>query len=262
MNALPTLDQSVAVSYRRVSSVEQERASGLDRQRKAISRYAAANGLTVAADHAEDVSGKVALRDRAGLSAALRSCLELGAGSLLVEDRSRLARDEWAAHDAVRTFEAAGVRVLYADGSNGRADAAGHLADSIGHALVAYDRRVIVARMAAGRALKAERHPRARKQGGRLPHGYRRVRDGIEVDEQAAAEVRLAFKLVREGKSLQATADALTQATGRRWLPTTIARMLSRRDYTHKIGDERPIVSRRIWREAHAALAARRKRAA
>ncbi len=199
---------------------------------------------------------------RAGLSAAIKACLELDAGVLLVEDRSRLARDEWAAHDAVRTFELAGVHVVYADGSNGRTDAAGHLADSIGHALVAYDRRVIVARMAAGRALKAQQHPQARKQGGRVPHGYKRVRDGIVVDETAASEVKLAFKLVRDGHSLAATADALSDATGRRWLPTTVARMLARREYTRASFGGRAIVSRRIWNEAHDALAKRRKRPA
>jgi hypothetical protein len=45
------------------------------------------------------------------------------------------------------------------------------LLDGIGHAVAAYDRRVIVARMAAGRQAKAQRKRRSRAQGGKLPMG-------------------------------------------------------------------------------------------
>ena len=149
----------------------------------------------------EDRSGTLPMAERPGLSEALALCLEHGAGVLLVEERTRLARDEFAAHDALRTFAHAGIRVLYADGSNGNgaSDPAAMLLDGIGHAVAAYDRRVIVARMAAGRQAKAQRDPRSRAQGGKLPYGYRRSRSGgVEVDPETAAEVRRAFDLVRE----------------------------------------------------------------
>ena len=51
--------------------------------------------------------------ERPGLAEALARCLEYGAGVLLVEERTHLARDEYAAHDVLRTFAHAGVRVLY-----------------------------------------------------------------------------------------------------------------------------------------------------
>ena len=63
---------------------------------------------------------------------------------------------------------------------------------------------LIVARMAAGRQSKAQRAPRSRAQGGKLPYGYRRRRSrsgGVEVDPEAAAKVRRAFDLVRRGAS-------------------------------------------------------------
>lgn len=41
------------------------------------------------------------------------TCLEHGAGVLLVEERIRLARDEYAAYNALRTFAHAGIKVLY-----------------------------------------------------------------------------------------------------------------------------------------------------
>lgn len=255
MNPLPDIDPSRCVVYRRVSSAEQERASGPERQRKACERFAAANGLVIAADHFEDRSGTLPMSERPGLESALSACLEFGAGVLLVEERTRLARDEYAAHDALRTFAHAGIRALYADGSNanGASDPAAMLLDGIGHAVAAYDRRVIVARMAAGRAAKAQREPRSRAQGGRLPYGYRRTRSGdVEVDPETAANVRRAFELVRSGTTVRAAAAELG------WHPNMLARVIKRAEY--KMAGEWRIVDPRIWNDAQEALASRRKR--
>jgi|ERR1035437_224607 DNA invertase Pin-like site-specific DNA recombinase len=255
MNPLPSLDAARCVTYRRVSSAEQERASGPDRQRKACEAYATANGLSIAAGVFEDRSGTLPMAERPGLSEALAACLEHGAGVLLVEERTRLARDEYAAHDALRTFAHAGVRVLYADGSsgNGSSDPAALLLDGIGHAVAAYDRRVIVARMAAGRQAKAQRHPRSRAQGGQLPYGYRRSRSGdVEGDPGRAADVRRAFELVRGGASVRAAAAELG------WHPTMLARVVKRPEYK-RMGEWR-IVDPRVWNDAQEALARRRKR--
>jgi DNA invertase Pin-like site-specific DNA recombinase len=243
------------VVYRRVSSAEQERASGPERQRRACEAFAQHHGLEVMADRFEDRSGTFPMAERPELSSALTDCLEHGAGILLVEEPTRLARDEYAAYDALRSFATAGVKVVYADGSNGASDPAALLLDSIGHSIAAYDRRVIVARMAAGRKAKAEREPRSRAQGGRLPHGYRRTRSGgVEVDPDAAAEVRRAFELVRDGTSLRDAADQLG------WHLTALARLLKRPEYK-QAGDWR-IVDPRVWNAAQVALARRRKRAA
>lgn len=195
------------------------------------------------------------MADRPGLSDALTACLGDGAGILLVEERTRLARDEYAAHDALRTFAHAGVRVLYADGSNGTgaSDPAAMLLDGIGHAVAAYDRRVIVARMAAGRQAKAQRKPRSRAQGGKLPYGYRRSRSGeVEGDPEQAAEVRRAFELVRGGSTVRSAAAALG------WQPTTLARIVKRPEY--KWSGEWRIVDPRIWNDAQEALTRRRRR--
>lgn len=260
MNALRALDAAVAVAYRRVSSAEQERASGPERQRSKIAAFAADRGLSIAADHFEDLSGTLPMAERPGLAAALTSCLEHGAGVLLVEEPSRLARDEYAAHDAVRSFTRAGVRIIYSDGRAAALpdDAAGMLHDGVGHLLAAYDRRMVVSRMAAGRALKAKAEPRSRAQGGRLPHGYRRSRSGgVEVDPVAAAEVVRVFELIRAGKGVRATAEAMTDETGRRWMPNTVARMVKREEY--KRAGEWRIIDPRAWNAAAEAMASRRR---
>lgn len=255
MNPLPALDPARCVLYRRVSSSDQERASGPERQRKACERYAATHDLAIVGDVFEDRSGTVPMAERPGLSDALALCLEHGAGVLLVEERTRLARDEFAAHDALRTFAHAGIKVLYADGSNGdgASGPAAMLLDGIGHAVAAYDRRVIVARMAAGRQAKAQRDPRSRAQGGKLPYGYRRTRSGgVEVDAEAAAHVRRAFDLVRGGATVRAAAAEVG------WHPTMVARILKRPEY--KWAGEWRIVDPRVWNDTQDALQRRRRR--
>jgi DNA invertase Pin-like site-specific DNA recombinase len=255
VNPLPDLDPSRCVTYRRVSSAEQERASGPERQRSACERFAVLHSLSIVGDEFEDLSGTLPIADRPALARALSQCLQLGAGMLLVEERTRLARDEYAAHDALRSFAHAGVFVTYADGSNsnGLSDPAAMLLDGIGHVVSAYDRRVVVARMAAGRRAKAERSPRSRAQGGKLPYGYCRSRVGeVEVDPAAADRVRRAFELVRSGKSIRAAAAELG------WQPTMLARVIKRPEY--KRAGEWRIVDPRVWNAAQDSLTTRRKR--
>jgi DNA invertase Pin-like site-specific DNA recombinase len=260
MNALPTLDPTAAVSYRRVSSAEQEKASGPARQAAKIKAHASTARLDVVADHFEDRSGTLPMDDRPALREALTSCLEHGAGVLLVEEPSRLARDEFVAYDALRTFAAAGVRVVYADGRKAAADddPAAKLSEGLDHLISAYDRRVIVSRMKAGRLQKATAEPRSRALGGRLPLGYRRTRSGgVEVDPSTVAEVRRVFALIREGEPVRKVAATMTEETGRPWTPTTVARIVTREDYK-KSGEWR-IIDPREWNAAQAAMASRRR---
>jgi DNA invertase Pin-like site-specific DNA recombinase len=262
MNPLPILDAALAVSYRRVSSAEQEKASGPARQTQKVGAFARRNGLAIVADHFEDRSGTLPMDQREGLSDALVSCLEHGAGVLLVEEPGRLARDEYVAYDALRSFAAAGVRVLYADGRKAAAedDPAAKLSEGLDHLISAYDRRVIVARMKAGREQKATAKPRSRALGGKLPLGYRRSRSGgVEVESAGAAEVRRVFALIIEGKSVRKTAEIMTTETGRKWMPTSVARVVAREEYKRSDPDWH-IIDGRVWSKAQAALAARRKR--
>lgn len=258
MNPLPASDPHVVVAYVRTSSAEQGRAYGPDAQRAAVRAFAKREGLTIAAELHEDVSGTVPLEERPGLRDALAAVYQHGAGALLVAERTRLARDEYVAHDAVRAFRAAGARVLYADGSNGDDDSA-LLLDGIGHVIAAHDRRRIVARLKAGRDAKAARHGEAaRAQGGKVPHGYRRTRAGlVEIEPDAAAEVRRVYELVRDGLSIRATAERMTAETGREWRPTVVDRMVRRPVY--KQAQPGRIIDPRLWNATQAALASRRR---
>jgi DNA invertase Pin-like site-specific DNA recombinase len=258
MNPLPAPDVTAAVAYIRTSSAEQGKAYGPDAQRAAINAYAAREGLRIVAQVHEDISGTIPAADRPGMQEALALAYQHGAGALIAAERSRLARDEFVAFDAERFLAVAGLRPVFAQGSNGDDDAA-RLAGGFEHLIAAHDRRRIVARLKAGRDAKTERHgDAARAQGGGLPHGYRRDRAGlVEIDPEAAAEVRRVFELVRKGTSIRKTAETMTAETGRPWKPTTVDRMVRREIYKAKVPGV--IVERRTWQATADALASRRR---
>jgi len=261
VNALPVTDARCVIAYIRTSSAEQGKAYGTDAQRAAVRAFAKREGLSIAAEFHEDISGTVTVDARPGMQAAIAAAYQHGAASIVVAERSRLARDEFVAHDALRKLTGVGLGVIYAGNGNGDDDAA-LLMDGIGHVIAAHDRRRIVARLKAGRDAKAARHGEgARAQGGRLPHGYRRTRSGlVEIEPDAADEVRRVFNLVRTGSSVRATAETMTAETGRTWRPTTVDRILRRDIY--KMRDPGRIIDPRVYNAAHAALAKRRRSAA
>ncbi len=240
MNPLPRTDPSVAVAYRRVSSDEQTRGFGLAVQDRRNRQFAKREGIRIAADFHEDISGTVPLAERPKLSAALAKAQEVGAGVLLVADRDRLARDEYCAFDALRQFNAAGVVVLFADGYNGEG-----LAGNLGHLIAADDRRRTVARLKRGREEAAAAHPGARKQGGRVPYGYRRVKHGLAVVDDKAEIVRLIYTLAQLGKSQVRIADDISKRTSHRWSPATIQGILNRDIYMRKVPGR--IVAPQTW---------------
>jgi hypothetical protein len=68
------------------------------------------------------------------------------------------------------------------------------------------------------------------------------------------------FALIALGRSLAGTAEKMTAETGRPWMPTTVARIVKRSEY--KRAGEWRVVSPKVWSDAQAALASRRKVAA
>jgi hypothetical protein len=83
--------------------------------------------------------------------------------------------------------------------------------------------------------------------GGKLPHGYRReAKTGlVEIDPDAAAEVRRIFELVRAGSTIRATAETMTAETGRPWARNVVDRIVRREVYKHT--EPRRIIDARVW---------------
>jgi site-specific DNA recombinase len=263
VNPLPTPDPTLAVTYRRVSSADQrDHGYGLDAQARVLGEFVQREGLTVVGEFADPgVSGTVPLEDRPGLSAGLDTALRTGAGALVVARHDRLARETLQALLIERAFADAGVRILYADGSNGESDT-DHFTRTVLHAAAEQAKRETVRRLRAGRDAKREHDPQA-YVGGRPPFGYRADPETRElvIDPDAASVVRLIFDLARRGQSVRSIASHLDaeRAGGRRWHPTSVARVLSYEPY--KRGRPGRIVDPKVFNAAQRALSSRRRSA-
>jgi DNA invertase Pin-like site-specific DNA recombinase len=217
------------VGYVRVSTDEQRH--GPRAQRDALEAWCAANGaelVAVEADHG--VSGAASLDKRPGLLAALDAVEAHGAAVLLVAKRDRLARDVIVGATVERLAERAGARVVSADGAGEGEGPEAMFMRRIVDAFAEYERQIIAARTRAALRAKAARGERV----GAVPVGSRVAADGVrlEVDPVEAEAVELIGRLRAAGVSIRQIAAELNarglEARGKRWHPTTVARVLAR----------------------------------
>lgn len=225
----PVTDPTVAVAYLRVSTDDQT--LGPQAQRAAIARWAASQGVSVVAwfeDHG--ISGGAPLDKRPALVDALDALADHGAGVLVVAKRDRLARDVMVSAMVERLAERAGARVVSAAGEGNGDDPTAVLMRRIVDAFSEYERALIKARTRAALRVKADRGERV----GAVPVGCAVADDGrtLVADPREARAVALIQELRADGMTIRAIADALNArgvpARGRRWHPTTVARVLRR----------------------------------
>jgi DNA invertase Pin-like site-specific DNA recombinase len=258
VNPLPSPDPRSCVLYRRVSTADQaDSGYGLGAQAEAIAAFVKREHLEVIGSFEDPgVSGTVPLADRPGLSQALVTAMTSGAGALVVARHDRLARDTLIALLIERAFADAGIRILFADSSNGESDA-DRFTRTVLHAAAEQAKRDVVRRLAAGRAVKAATKPGS-YVGGRPPFGYRAHGHELAIDADHAEIVRRIYKLARNGKSIREIAALIdAEVPNQRWHRTAIERILRRDVYKR----ERPgrIVDPRLWHAAQRALADRRR---
>ena len=256
MNPLPQRDPRRCVSYRRVSTTDQaDSGYGLDAQRDAISAFIRREGLELIGSFQDPgVSGTAPLEERPGLSQALVFAMTKGAGVLVVARHDRLARDTLVALLIERSFADAGIRIMYADSSNGDSDS-DRFTRTVLHAAAEQAKRDVVRRLATGRQAKAAMKPGS-YVGGRPPYGYRAQGHELVIAPAEAELVRRVFTLARDGASLRSIASKLDQEDPTRsWHRTAVERILQRDLYMR----ERPgrIVDARLWHAARRALAQR-----
>lgn len=222
-------DAKVAVAYLRVSTEEQH--LGPMAQREAIEAWARARGVRVV-EWCEDrgVSGGAELDRRPALMEALAAVRERGAGLLVVAKRDRLARDVMKAAIVEAMAGEAGARVVSADGVGDGDEPEDLLLRTIVDAFAQYERARIRARVVAAMRVKASRGEFL----GEAPIGARREGKLLAHDEEEAAVVEWIVELRERGLSIRAIAEQLNEegvaARGRRWYPTTVARVLGRVD--------------------------------
>ena len=225
-----------AVIYLRVSTDEQaDTGFGLDVQRERCRAMATAKGFTVVAEHVDaGLSGTLAPAARPGLAAVLAAVDAGDADTVIVYALDRLGRRTAIVLDVVERLRGAGCAVVSCRESLDSTTPAGVFVVSMFAALAQLERDTIVERTTAGRNARGQVDG---ERGGRVPFGYRRTVDGLEVDDDAADIVRrIIAERRRKGGTFQAIADGLnldgitTARGGQTWRPSSVAVVWANRD--------------------------------
>lgn len=208
-----------AVSYIRVSSPGQAEGDGLERQRRAIDRYAKAHQLRVAEEFSDlGVSGTTELADRPGLAALLDRVENNGVKVVLVERADRLARDLLVQEVTLDAFTRAGIKVVTTEGvdlSSNDNDPTRRLVRQLLGAVAEFDKNVTVLKLRAARE-------RIRRQTGRCegrrPYGYYPAERAViarigALRRKPIKGRRLSFAKIAE----QINAEGVTNRSGRPW---------------------------------------------
>ena len=214
----------------RVSSRNQVDGDGFDRQREKITKWAAANGASLAGEFREEgISGSNELDGRPAMVELLGALAANGVRMVVVERADRFARDLVASELLLREFSRLGVKVIEAEGGHDlsagdESNPTAKLVRQILGAVAEFDKTSIVLK------LKAARNRVRRETGrceGRKPFGEG---DGEAEVLQLIRSLRRKQK-GRDRMSLAAIAAKLNQDTipsrsGRPWHSEVVRRLL------------------------------------
>lgn len=226
------------VGYVRVSTVGQASDGlGLEVQRQQIEAWALEHGGVDVWHEDAGISGKASgtdplgesLEQRPGLAQALADVSD--GGTLVVAAVSRLSRDQIAQELLLRLVTAKGGRIVSTSEPEWTADDPSPTRDLIRTILggvAAYERAIIVHRLAAGRAMKRAMGGHA---SGPLPWGTEVIDDRIVTAAWASPIVSRVGDMRRAGDPYQVIAghlnrDGIQTATGGKWTARTVQRMV------------------------------------
>jgi DNA invertase Pin-like site-specific DNA recombinase len=147
-----------ALSYLRTSSAANVDGDSSARQREAIQRYAAANGLEIVGEFYDAaVSGADPVESRPGFAAMLARIDGNGVRLIIVEDASRFARSMLAQELGVLAMQKRGVRVVTASGVDltSSEDPDRTMMRQVAGAFAEYEKARLVGKLRAARDRKA-----------------------------------------------------------------------------------------------------------
>jgi len=224
-----------AIGYIRVSTLGQAvEGVSLDAQRDAITKHAAAAGLSLIELHQDELSGKRA-DTRPGLQAALAQACETGA-VLIVYSLSRLARSTRDTLAIAEQLESAGADLVSLSERIDTAGACGRMIFRMLAVLAEFERDTIAERTTA--ALRWKRQ-QGFKTGGHAPIGFtvdrsegkpRLVEDAAELQT-----IETIHQLHRSGLSLRKIATELDARgikprRGAKWHAKVLSSIVHRQD--------------------------------
>lgn len=220
------------VAYTRVSTETQaERGVSLAAQADKVRAYAALYDLDIV-EVIEDAGASAKTLDRPGLRRALAMLDAGGVDGLVVAKLDRLTRSVRDLDTLISTWfgRSNGPALLSVAEQIDTRSAAGRLVLNILASVSQWEREAIGERTATALAHKRERGERT----GEVPFGFRVADDGVALleDELEQEAIRLVDELRGAGMSIRAIAAELetrgVPARGKRWHPTTVARLLRR----------------------------------
>lgn len=265
---------SRTIAYVRVSTAKQEKdGDGLGVQRDRVTEYARQHGLEIVDVVTETASGGVrqgqigSWEHRPQLLAILDRARDAGDFDvLLVPKYDRLSRDHMTLVFIERTLAQHGVQVVSTAEENGDGATAALLRGILAE-FAQYERAQIRERMAAG---KARGKQLGRHVSGGHPVGYHApTRPGVlEPDPATVPTVRRIFELAAMGRNPGRIAAVLNHEgvpsqRGKEWSRQAVHWVLTNRVYIGERGSVKrahpPIISRKLWDEAQAQLASRKR---
>jgi len=261
-----------AIGYLRVSTRGQaEKGMGLAAQRDRVRTYASEQGFELVEVVEEAASGAVqegevfSHQHRPVLSRLIERAGQEEYDVLLVASFDRLSRDYMSLLFLKRLLKTYGVETVSTIEENGNGDAVGELIENVIAAIHEFERRRLLERIRAG---KAEKRKRGGSIGGTIPYGYRSEGGRLVPVDVLAEVVRRMFEDARDGDSpgriaRSLNADEIPSPSGRPWNRQTVRNIIENPLYAgERYGVKRahePIVSRRLWNAANAALAGRQR---
>ena len=222
---------TAAVAYLRVST-EQQATEGvsLEAQRRKVEMYAELYGLDLVAVEVDaGVSAKSLERPALDRARAMLASGE--AAALVVVKLDRLTRSVADLGALVEDCNRQGWALLSVSEQIDTRTAGGRLVLNVLASVSQWERETIGERTRAALAYKRER---GEKLGGDLPVGQALAADGktLVPDPAEARALDLVARLRADGLSIRRIADELNArgvpARGKRWHPTTVARVLRR----------------------------------
>lgn len=217
--------------------------SSLELQQEAITAWAESEGHVVTSWHSDSgISGAEDISVRVGLFAAIDTVKSGESGGIVVRELARFSRDQTAQELMFRDIRSIGGRVFSTKPSENMmldddgSDPGRELIRGILGLIAQYERKVIVARMAAGRRMAAAH---GRYAYGAPPFGTATAdhpsgkgSELVPVESEQAAIARM--RELRDGgaslRDIAATleAEGVPAKHGARWYPATVSRALAR----------------------------------
>jgi DNA invertase Pin-like site-specific DNA recombinase len=210
---------STAFGYLRVSGKGQLDGDGFTRQREAIERFAAANGITITQWFEErGVCLATELDNRPALQELVAALHSNGTRLVLIEKLDRLARDLMVQETIIRDFRKDGFQIISTmEPDLCSDDPSRKFVRQVFGALAEYDRMMIVAKLRAARQRIRAKTGRCE---GRKPYGDQGVIEQItQLHRGGLNYTQIAGTLNDQG---------IKSSEGKAWYPASVSRVVSR----------------------------------